>query len=167
MKRHLFLLTIFLSLALLVACGPSNTEPESTATAVSPTDDPSPIRPTATNTGTEAYPAAPTPQTQTESYPQPLAQPTTNPYPSAVTSEDGKTWMVMAAGRQCTEPLTYPDVTDAVKSLEDAGITVHDSQTVEVGVLAVCGGPTSTQYLALVDSEKANDAEKLGWLFAE
>lgn len=172
MKRHLLLLTIFISLALLVACGPTQVEPntDESATAVAPTSSPadesSPVRPTVTSTGSDAYPVAPTPETQTEGYPEPESQPAQNPYPSVV-SEEGKMWMVIAAGKQCEDVLTYPTEADAVKSLEDAGVTVYKSQTVEVGVIAVCGASTSTQYLALVDDDKTEDAEKLGWLFAE
>ncbi len=172
MVKRLAYPIILLFLMLLAACGPSNVEPESSATPPSPDNQPEVDvmpRPTITATAVpaDAYPAAPAPaNVQPEGYPAPELMPTRDPYPG-LEAADMQSVMMIAAGTQCEDPLTYPTEQDAVAALEAAGITVHESTTMELMVIASCGSPTSTHYQVLIDADKQAEAEQMGWEFAE
>lgn len=173
MKRFSYLM-ILLALMLLAACGPSNVTPEPEPTNRSASEDEQPEgdivpRPTITATAgpADAYPAAPTPaNTLPEGYPVPEVVPAYDPYPGLEKEED-QAWMIIPAGVQCEDPLVYPTEQDAVSVLEEAGIEVIESQTMELMVTSSCGSRTSTHYLALIDVADQAEAEEMGWEFAE
>jgi len=160
---------------LLAACGPSNVTPEPEPTnrpassdQETPEGDIMP-RPTITATAlpADAYPAAPTPaNTLPEGYPVPEALPTHDPYPG-LDKEENQSWMIIPAGVQCEDQMVFPTEEDAISTLEEAGIEVIESQTMELMVTSSCGSPTSTHYLALIDVADQAQAEELGWNFAE
>ena len=171
MKRHFYLI-ILLLVMLLAACGPSNVTPEPTNRPAS-SEDEQPEgdivpRPTITATAVpdDAYPAAPTPaNTLPEGYPVPEI-PVYDPYPG-LEKEENQAWMIIPAGLQCEDALIFPTEEDAISALEEAGIEVVESQTMELMVTSSCGSPTSTHYLALIDMADQTQAEELGWDFAE
>lgn len=174
MKRYLLLFMIC-GAVFLAACGPSSVEPEPGETpggpALQPADAEGDVLPRSTITATavpqDGYPARPTPNSLPAGYAMPQAAPTVRAYPGISPSGEDQVWMSIPAGEQCAEALVYPTEQDAVDSLETAGIAVYESQTVNLPVITVCGAPTSTQYLALIDIEKQEDAQEMGWLFAE
>jgi hypothetical protein len=168
--KRLSYLMILLAVLLLAACGPGNVTPEPTRSSedAQPQGDIVP-RPTITATAVpdDAYPAEPTPaNTLPEGYPVPEVVPAYDPYPG-LDKEEGQAWMIIPAGVQCEDPLVYPAEEDAVAALEEAGIDVIESQTMELMVTSSCGSPTSTHYVALIDMADQAQAEELGWDFAE
>jgi hypothetical protein len=171
MKRLIYPIILLLFM-LLAACGPSNVHTEPTAAPSLPDNQPEvDVAPRSTITATavpaDAYPAAPAPaNVQPEGYPAPELMPTYDPYPG-LDAADRQSVMMIAAGTQCEDPLTYPTEQDAVAALEAAGITVYESTTMELMVIASCGSPTSTHYQVLIDADKQAEAEQLGWEFAE
>ncbi len=173
MKRHLYLFVLLLAAIFLGACGPSNVEPESTETPKDPalqepTGAEEDVVPRVTMTPmAEGYPMKPTPAPLSEGYPQPEVLPAYDPYPGLEVAGEGQVWVIIPAGKQCEDGLTYATAKDAVTSLETAGIQVHESQTIELAVMAVCGGPTSTHYTAKIDADQLGSAETIGWRFAK
>ncbi|MCL4267116.1 MAG: hypothetical protein KJ069_28310 [Anaerolineae bacterium] len=162
---------IILLLLLLAACGPSNVQPEPSATPSSPDGDlpETDIMPRPTITATagpaDSYPAPTPANTLPEGYAVPEALPPNNPYPGLEASAT-QSVMMIAAGVQCEDAL-YPTEQDAVTALEAAGIPVYESATFELPVTAVCGSPTSTHYQVVIDANNQAEAEQMGWEFAE
>lgn len=101
----------------------------------------------------------------------PAATATPEGYPGVVIPEpevnsaypaDAEFWLVRAAGLQCEEP-TYPDLASAVTALENAGVTVLESETTTLAVCAACGCPTAEHYRIRVLGSEVNKALPLGW----
>lgn len=151
MKRLLFVL---IAVLLLAACSPG-TEETPTAPAVNNTAVPG-LEPAAT---VEVPPATQTP----EGYPGvnvPELLPT-SPYPA-----DAQYWLVRAAGLQCEDP-AYPDLATAVKALEDAGVTILESEETSLGVCEACGCPTSQHFRVQVRGSDISRAQMLGWVMEQ
>lgn len=149
MKRLFFIPVLLL---LLVACSggieptPEATEPAATNTPASgltpaETDE----LPSATATP-DGYPGALIPEVQP-----------TSAYPA-----DRQFWLVQAAGWQCEDPV-YPDLASAVAALEDAGVTVLDSEETTLAVCQACGCPTPEHYRIQVSGADVSKALPLGW----
>lgn len=130
--------------------------PEATNTvSAAPTSSPPSLAPTSAL----AYPIDPTP-TIPSAYPaQPPPLPTSNAYPI-----DEEIWILRAAGEQCEEPLTYPDVESATSALEGVGVAVLETEEVSLGVCSACGCPTSEHYRVKIISGDFAKAQPLGWV---
>ena len=177
MKERILLIFVFV--LLLAACGPANEpedmEPDPTeelATAVAdPTRDaavadpdiaPRPtITPRAEGDTDDAYPALPEPTLIPDGYPVAEPLPTRDPYPGV----DETAAIVHPVGEQCGEPaeFRYADMQDATADLISAGIEVLSSTTISLIVTDVCGGPTSSHYLMVIDAADLEAAEAIDW----
>jgi hypothetical protein len=149
MKRFYFLPLLLL---LLAACsGGVETTPTAPADNGSPT-----LAPASTNETTE-------PTATPEGYPGvsiPEFQPT-SPYPA-----DGEYWLVRPAGLQCEDP-AYPDLETAVRALEDAGVTILDSEEMTLAVCEACGCPTALHFRIQVSGSDLSQAMTLGWVIEQ
>lgn len=178
MKKLSFLL-LLIFVGLLAACGASTNTPdaeEQTEPTAEPALEEAPgldaeeeIIPRVTITPTpereaapeDAYPALvhPTATPYPDDYPVPEVKLPESPYPA-----DGETvWALIPAGEQCAESLNYENEKEAQASLEAAGIDTYAVKTIDIPVMSVCGGATSTQYLVEIDAANAASAESLGW----
>jgi hypothetical protein len=160
-KKLIFFVSIIL-IILLAACG-SASDDELQATPIDAQLD----EPTAPDT---AYPGPASPPA--ELLPMPTGTPgayplidepwsTPDPYP------DGVAIIIHPAGEQCAETLIYPDLDSAVNILEDAGVTVVDSEQFEQVVCQACGCPTSQYYRLQIEPESLSKAMALGWVRGE
>ncbi|MCP4363048.1 MAG: hypothetical protein GY796_34015 [Chloroflexi bacterium] len=187
--KQLLLLSMLI-IGLLAACGPADVKLEPTeepvsepilenapqtdteATSVPEASEPE-TPPTAApveESAPDAYPAVkrPSPTPFPQDYPQPEIVPTLDPYPGAsADAAAGNVFVIIPAGEQCADGLTYDTEKDAVTALEADGVPVINSQTVELPVLAVCGGPTSTQYVAEINVDDLATAESDGWTLVD
>ena len=183
MKRIYPVVTLFLMLFLLAACGPDQPEvDEVEPTAVSPTTAPAEndtnSRPTVTPVANDGYPVLEH-DGALDGYPAVIAVtavsndgypdidysalPTRNPYPV----EGEHIWMSVPMGEQCAEPIMYPTMQDAVLVLLSEGIAVFDQRTDNLMVCSACGCPTSIHYSMKILATDQAEAEELGWQLSE
>jgi hypothetical protein len=151
---RLFLVASFILALLLAACTPGG---ESTTPTGAPATPSRGALPTVSTPG-GGYPAPPTATLPAPGYPggQPVLP--THAYPV-----EGELWIVHAAGEQCEDALTYPDLEAAEQALEDAGVTVLDSETIDLIVCSACGCPTSLHYRVLINATDLTAALALEW----
>ena len=167
MTRFFFLLNLVLAL-MLGACRASSPAPEETEAP--------PAAPTASEaTGTPAAaPATPEATADPASYPaEPTASPPESGYPppseesppSAAYPADEPVWVVRPRGEQCADESTfeYTSLREAVSALEDAGVNVLSSETVNLMVCEACGCPTSEHYRVEISGEDVPSVRSLGW----
>ncbi|MGB3717350.1 MAG: hypothetical protein WA996_23245 [Candidatus Promineifilaceae bacterium] len=164
MKKSI-LLSGFMIILLLSACG-GTSEEEPTSESELATKEAAPALPTVDSPPIEpGYPgpvepdAYPGPQ-DAPGYPAPpISSPTPDSYPAGTTF-----WMLHPAGLQCEQPLTYPELDDAVIALENRGVTVIESEEIGMMVCEACGCPTSEQYRVQIDAIDLLSAIALGWV---
>jgi hypothetical protein len=130
----------------LMGCAPTVAEPPAT---VVPLELPTTI-PTAVPLATDPPPTATLPPTST-----PASQ-------IATPVATGPIWVMQAQGVQC-EGNKFTDLKDAVSQLQAQGVTVIAAEEVEMMVMTVCGGPTSTHYRVQIQAEGLDTAVSLGW----
>ncbi|MCB8967112.1 MAG: hypothetical protein R3E31_24040 [Chloroflexota bacterium] len=161
--KTIFLMSLIL--VILTACGAAV---ETTATpAAEPTTLPQPnTEPRATVTplgettdDASGYPAPPTTTPYPEGYVGPDQSPTVNPYPAKA----GFVWMIQAAGIQCEGNMKYNNVEEAVAPLQEAGIAVESSMSMNLAVCEACSCPTSLHFRIQVAEDDVKAAEALGW----
>jgi len=175
MKQRLIwyaFLTILVIL-LLSACGPAPPADLSTTPASAPgeSDTGPALEPASTTSPTpstesqpEAYPppqpAIPAEPTHSPDYPgPPTPWPTVDPYPGSLV------WIIRPVGVQCEDGTTegYGDLREAVSTLTAAGLSVADSELIELMVATVCGGPTSAHYRVQISVGDMDAALSMGW----
>lgn len=163
MRKLVLFTTAIVVLLLTAACGAGN-DVDSTA---EPTEDNStqPATPTLeappVETPTDepaAYPVVPTPTApgMDGAYPIFTPEPTRDPYPG------GLVVILHPAGVQCEEP-ALPDLSAAIGSLEEAGITVLAAEEVTLNVCEACTCPTSEHYRIQISPKDLDKAYELGW----
>ncbi|UCC50230.1 MAG: hypothetical protein JSV68_14070 [Anaerolineaceae bacterium] len=183
MNRHLLLTTILLILTvfLVTSCGTAPpAEPTPTPSAVPDQSESEPALSPAEQADPEdaiptvaAIPTAaplpenyPPPQEESEQpaldvgYPgPPTAMPVDDSYPGDMI------WIVRPIGVQCEEGTApgYGDLNEAVATVTAAGITVSDSEMIEMAVATICGAATSTHYRLQIQPEDLGLAMSLGW----
>ncbi len=185
MKRIYPVVTLFLLLFVVAACGPEQPESvevvEPTAESVDAAPTTAPVenaRPTVTPAANDGYPA-PDREGVLDGYPAVIAVtavsrdgypvidysalPTRNPYPV----EGEYIWMSVPMGEQCAESMTYPTMQDAVWVLQGEGIGVFNQRTEDLMVCSACGCPTSTHYSMQILATDQAAAEELGWHLSE
>lgn len=144
-------------LFMLAACS-GGPQPDPTATSPSAPTEPAGAAPTDTPQG---YPAAPAPTEAPGDYPAaPTQAAAPNGYPA-----DMPVWVLLPLGEQCVDPETYEyaDLQAAVGALEDVGVEVMASETVELGVCEACDCPTSEHFRVQIQAQDLAGAESLGW----
>lgn len=185
--------TIFILLISLMACGPANPESAEDAGEQGPaenviedlptaeTDNQLRISPSLTPGAAEseaqpqtpveeAYPVStPVPTPFPENYPAP---PPVSTLPPGYDTEPGageSVWILYPVGEQCAEAddSRYQDETTAVAALTAAGITVFESEIIELLVCTACGCPTSAHYRVSIDSAQLDTALSLEWTLEE
>lgn len=164
---------LFLGVFLLTACG---TAPPA-GTIMTPTSDAGgsdalpALEPAATAAAQptaealpENYPppqpALPVPATYPPDYPgPPTLMPTVDPYPGGVV------WIIRPVGIQCEDGTApgYGDLSEAVATLTAAGLSVLDSEVIEMLVTTSCGSPTSAHYHIQIDVVDLDSALSMGW----
>jgi hypothetical protein len=115
----------------------------------------------------QGYPAPATATETPAGYPAaatPTAPGLPEGYPAGV---DGEVWIVHAAGEQCQDALTYPDLASAEAALEAAGVTVLDSEAISLAVCQACGCPTSEQYRVRINAADVAKALALDWVLEQ
>ena len=162
-KKYISIVGLIL-LLLLSACG-GTSEEDPTKQSKSPTEEAAPALPSVESPSEPGYPAPiapdgyPGPQ-EPSSYPAPpVSTPVPFAYPAGTTF-----WMVHPAGLQCEEPLTYPELADAVAALEQNGVTIFETEAVNMMVCEACGCPTSEHYRINIDANNLDAAMMLGWI---
>lgn len=80
----------------------------------------------------------------------------------ANTAANPTTWVEHTSGYQCGD-LVYQSLSEAITDLENHGISVYQSKTVQYAVAAVCGAPTGLYYQALIDNANVENAGSIGW----
>lgn len=161
-----FALLIGLIMLLLVAACNGTSEEDPTGESMPPTEEGAPALPTVDSPASETgYPAPivpdgyPDPQ-DTAAYPVlPISTPAPFSYPEGTTF-----WMLHPAGLQCEEPLTYPELADAVAALENNGVQIFKTEAVNMMVCEACGCPTSEHYRVNIDANSLDAAMVLGWI---
>ncbi len=190
MKHFCQLLLSFLLIS-LAACGPSTLEPIAEPEEPTPEPESLPLKeqledglrvavtPTSeTSSDVEAAPAAPaeeaypipipTPILMEGDYPEPPPPPPPPPggydaYPEA----GSNVWVLFAVGEQCADESRYEDLVTAVADLTAAGITVYESEVVELIVCSACGCPTSAHFRVSIDAAQLSTAQALEWAAEE
>lgn len=167
MKRIYILLSIALGLG-LGACQGSSPVPEETEappappTASESTETPSaaPAAPEETATPND-YPAQPTASSPESGYPAAPEEAA----PSAAYPPGEPVWVLYPLGEQCADESTfaYASLQEAVSALEDAGVNVLSSETVDLMVCQACGCPTSEHYRIQILGEDVQTIRSLGW----
>lgn len=160
--KYVTLLISLIALLLLAACGaadPAPATPDADATPTAPPADQPQVAPEDTPTA-EGYPAAPAATEQTEAYPAAEAPAEPTGYPA-----DMMVWVQQPWGTQCadSETYTYADLEEAVTALEDAGVAVQASETVELAVCQACDCPTSEHFRVQISAQDIEQAQTLGW----
>lgn len=114
----------------------------------------------------EAYPADEPAQPNSvapdkdEAYPAP-----TQPAPSDGDAE--LIWVQQPLGVQCEESASIEPtkgLQSAVEALAAAGVAAQQWETMEMIVMAVCGGPTSTHFRVEIPMSYLGTATSLGWV---
>lgn len=165
MKRHYVLLSTLLALALgacqSAAPAPEGTEPPPASPTTSEmVETPSSAAPVPERTATPGdYPARPTTAASESAYP---AAPEESAPPSAYPADE-PVWVVFPQGEQCADESTYTSLSEAVSALEEAGVNVISSETVELMVCQACGCPTSEHYRVQISGEDVPTVRSLGW----
>lgn len=183
MNRRLLLTTILLILTvfLVTSCGtapPAEPTPTPSADPDQSKSEPAllPAEPADSEDAIPTTPAIPTAAPLPENYPPlqeeaeqpaldanypgpPTAIPVDNSYPG------GMIWIVRPIGIQCEEGAApgYGDLNEAVATVTAAGITVSDSEMIEMAVATICGAATSTHYRLQIQPEDLGLAMSLGW----
>lgn len=165
MKRLIFLLSVLLVMV-LGACqssapAPAETEaPPAAPTASEGTETPAPAAPEATATPDE-YPAQPTASAPESGYPPAPEEAA----PSAAYPPGEPVWIVRPLGTQCEDESTfaYASLEEAVSALEEAGVDVLSSETVDLMVCQACGCPTSEHFRVQVLGEDVQSIRSMGW----
>ncbi len=158
MKKLTFFVSIIL-IILLAACSSANDD-ELQATPIDAQLD-EPTTPDTAYPGPASPPAELLPLSTATPGAYPLLNEswsTPDPYPGGVAI------IIHPAGEQCAETLTYPDLASAVTTLEEAGVTVVDSEQFEQVVCQACGCPTSQYYRLQIEPESLSKAMALGWV---
>ena len=85
--------------------------------------------------------------------------------PPAAYPADEPVWIVRPRGEQCADESSfeYASLRDAVSALEEAGVTVLSSESVEFMVCQACGCPTSEHYRIEILGEDVETIRSLGW----
>lgn len=162
-KKLVLLLAAMMFVAVLAACN-GGTDEEATA---EPTTESQPGVPVATpqpppeetpTVAPSAYPAfpTPTPPGPDEGYPASTPLPTYDPYPGGLVT------LIHPMGLQCEEPI-FADLSAAVGSLEEAGITVVAAEEIGLEVCEACGCATSQHYRVQINVEDLDQALEMGW----
>lgn len=175
MKRFFFLLSALLVVALSACQGNSpapevatETPPPARATSAA-TEMPAstPEEPAATATP-DNYPARPTASSPETGYPEAPEEPDESA-PSAAYPPGEPVWVIRPVGEQCADEGTfdYASLQEAVSALEEAGVNVLSSESVDLMVCEACGCPTSEHYRAQVSGEDVATARSFGWTMEE
>ena len=171
MTRSLFLMLLLSLMLALPGCAqpadaPADEEVTSTATAQATAAATAAATVVATMPATatatpDAYPLRPTSPPSPESYP---AVPTTAPLSTAYPA-DLQIWILRPLGNQCEDLNSYPYATlgEAVTGLEQAGIDVFDSESVDLAVCEGCDCPTSQHFRVQILRNDLERARTLGW----
>ncbi len=164
MKKSI-LLSGFMMILLLSACG-GGSEEEPTTESDPATEEAAPALPTVDSPLFEpGYPGPvepdgyPGPQDEPGYPAPPLSTPDPYSYPAGTTF-----WMLHPAGLQCEQPLTYPELADAVTALENSGVVVIKSEAIGMMVCEACGCPTSEHYRVHIDAIDLKLAITRGWV---
>jgi hypothetical protein len=159
------ILFVFILILLLSACGGASEE-EPTSESDSATEEAAPALPTVDSPLIEpGYPGPeepvgyPGPQGEPGYPAPPVSTPAPSSYPAGTTF-----WMLHSAGLQCEQPLTYPELADALAALENRGVTVIKSEATGMMVCEACGCPTSEHYRVEIDATDLQAAIALGWV---
>jgi hypothetical protein len=171
--RYLSLLLTLAALLLLAACQPNvdpqeTQEPETgpTATAPLPVEgEPTEESAPQASPTPEGYPGLPQPTQSLDGYPaQPEAQAPPTGYP-----DDMVVWMMRPLGQQCVDPenYEYPELSAAVTALEEAGVEVMASETIEMAVCEACDCPTSEHFRVQISAQDMEQVESMGWTRVE
>jgi hypothetical protein len=160
-RKAALLFIILLLMASMAACDGGAQAPTTEPTRASePGAQPATLTVPAMATATSepgGYPpfAAPTLPGVDEGYPAgPL--PTLDPYPGGLAT------IIRPMGLQCEDPI-FPDLSAAIASLEEAGITVVAAEEIGLEVCEACGCATSTHFRVQINVADLDRALKLGW----
>jgi hypothetical protein len=113
----------------------------------------------------DAYPVATeVPFVEDAGYPAPVDDAPTS-IDTGYPAPEGSVWIIFPVGVQCgaAEENRYPDLASAIAGLTAAGITVNNSEMVDLLVCAACGCPTSAHYRVEIDGDQLNSALSLEW----
>jgi hypothetical protein len=116
-----------------------------TATLSTPAEQPPTMVPT-------AYP----PPGSEAGYPISTPLPAENPYPGGLVT------IIHPMGSQC-EGAIFSDLSAAIGSLEEAGITVLAAEEIGLEVCEACGCATSEHYRLQINVEDLDAALEMGW----
>ena len=182
------LLSIFF--IFLAACGPSTLEPtmepeeatvepqslplqdqseEGLRVALTPTSESnSDVEAAPVAPAEEAYPIPiPTPILMEGDYPEPPQPPQPPSGYDAYPEADSSVWVLFPVGEQCADESRYEDMVTAVADLTAAGITVYESEIVELIVCSACGCPTSAHFRVSIDASQLSTAQAMEWTAEE
>ncbi|MGD2077245.1 MAG: hypothetical protein PVH18_02620 [Chloroflexota bacterium] len=163
MRKLALSFSVIVLLVVMVACA-SGSEDEST---VNPQEDQTSVTPSVTlsvptkevpGSGPTAYPAfaTATPAVSGDGYPISTPSLPDNPYPGGLAT------IVRPKGLQCEEAV-FPDLSAAIRSLEEAGIVVVAAEAIGLEVCEACDCPTSEHFQVQIYAYDLDRALDMGW----